>query len=431
MKPSRRILPALAGLAVGSVLLAACAGAPAPAASEGEEITLRFAWWGSDVRHEATQQVIALFEAEHPGIKVEPEYGNGEGYFDKLATQSAGQNAPDVVQMSDAVLAEYAQRDMLLPLGELPEIDMTNLDAAGVATGEVGGVLYALQSGANFPTVMVNSGLLKQAGIELPDDTKWTWDDYQEMAMAVSGANLGAVGTESLKGQPTVDAWLLQNGLSLYSASGDLGFGAKDLEGYFELVANMSKEGASPSPDAIAEQLELPPDQWALTTGKAASGFVWSNALAVVQGGQESPVELLQLPSDNPKVSGMYFRASQYWSIMSGTKHPEAAAELVDFLLNNEDAADILLAERGLPLNTKMRERIADKVGEAEQRLIEFTIENADAFGDAPPVPPAGGGGYDAIMKRTVSDVLFGSITPVQASEQVHRELGDLIAAAR
>ena len=51
-----------------------------------EEVTLRFSWWGSDDRHEATLAVIDAFMEEHPNIKIAPEYSSQDGYNDKKTT---------------------------------------------------------------------------------------------------------------------------------------------------------------------------------------------------------------------------------------------------------------------------------------------------------------------------------------------------------
>ena len=66
--------------------------------SSDEDITLRFAWWGGDERNEATLKVIEQFEATHPNITIEAEYGGSDGYHDKLATQLASGTAADIVQ---------------------------------------------------------------------------------------------------------------------------------------------------------------------------------------------------------------------------------------------------------------------------------------------------------------------------------------------
>ena len=67
--------------------------------SSDENITLRFAWWGGDERNEATLKVIEQFEAAHPNITIEAEYGGSDGYHDRLATQLASGTAADIVQV--------------------------------------------------------------------------------------------------------------------------------------------------------------------------------------------------------------------------------------------------------------------------------------------------------------------------------------------
>jgi multiple sugar transport system substrate-binding protein len=80
-----RIPKAAAALAVLALALTGCGGS-SPVASDGT-VTLRFSWWGSDVRHKMTEKLIAAFEAENPNIKIKGEYGDWSGYWDKLATQ--------------------------------------------------------------------------------------------------------------------------------------------------------------------------------------------------------------------------------------------------------------------------------------------------------------------------------------------------------
>ena len=39
----------------------------------GEPVTLRFAWWGSDARHEATLAAIERYTELHPNVTIEGE----------------------------------------------------------------------------------------------------------------------------------------------------------------------------------------------------------------------------------------------------------------------------------------------------------------------------------------------------------------------
>ena len=39
-----------------------------------EPVTLRFAWWGNDARHEKTIKLIYMYHDKHPNVTIEPEY---------------------------------------------------------------------------------------------------------------------------------------------------------------------------------------------------------------------------------------------------------------------------------------------------------------------------------------------------------------------
>ena len=56
-------------------------------------------WWGNDDRVARTLQVIELFQAAYPEIKVKGEPNGGTAdHFAIIDTQLAGNNAPDLIQ---------------------------------------------------------------------------------------------------------------------------------------------------------------------------------------------------------------------------------------------------------------------------------------------------------------------------------------------
>ena len=77
--------------------------------SSDEQITLRFMWWGDDVRHQATLDVIEQYETEHPNVKIEAEYGGYDGYFEKLTTQLSGETAADIIQYNANTVSDLME----------------------------------------------------------------------------------------------------------------------------------------------------------------------------------------------------------------------------------------------------------------------------------------------------------------------------------
>src|SRR5687768_16421467 len=75
-------------------LLAATACAPGQSqqseSDSGGAATLRVSTWGNDSRVRLTQEAVDAFTAANPDIKVTIENTDWSGYWDKLATMTAG-----------------------------------------------------------------------------------------------------------------------------------------------------------------------------------------------------------------------------------------------------------------------------------------------------------------------------------------------------
>src|SRR6185436_16395570 len=105
--------------------LGACAPGTENSAADGDTADLRMAWWGNQTRTDLTNQVIQRYQGATPGVTVRGEPAEWAGYWDKLATQTAADDAPDIVQMDLKYLRQYGDRGALLPL-----------DEAGLATAD-------------------------------------------------------------------------------------------------------------------------------------------------------------------------------------------------------------------------------------------------------------------------------------------------------
>jgi multiple sugar transport system substrate-binding protein len=201
-----------AAAAAVAITMTGCGGVSQQSASDGT-VTLRFSWWGSDVRHKMTQKLIDAFEAKNPNIKIKGEYGDWSGYWDKLATQVASQDAPDIIQMDAAYLGEYAGRGALL---ELKDVDLGKFDPAVADAGKVEGKQFAVTAGVNAQVVLANPSLLSASGVTLPDDKTWTWDEYNKTAASITEKSKeGVYGSGAVSGDAPMNLWFRQNGKSL------------------------------------------------------------------------------------------------------------------------------------------------------------------------------------------------------------------------
>ena len=124
---SRRDFIKVTGAVGAAGLLAACGGnsgaasstAPASSAAaasveavgglSSDPVTLTMSWWGGESRHNAYQDAIKAFSAEHSNITVNPTFAAWSGWEDTMSTKFAGGVAEDVCQINWNWLYNYSK----------------------------------------------------------------------------------------------------------------------------------------------------------------------------------------------------------------------------------------------------------------------------------------------------------------------------------
>src|SRR5690625_6918432 len=124
--------------AAGSVpvvsALASCGPNTADSEQSGE---VRIYWWGGDLRNTLTREALDLFEEGQHDVTVAAEYSEWTGYWDKLATQTAGGDAPDRSEEHTSELQSRGTRGSLLDLAPVSELDLSAMDEAVLDTGRL------------------------------------------------------------------------------------------------------------------------------------------------------------------------------------------------------------------------------------------------------------------------------------------------------
>ncbi|NEE02906.1 ABC transporter substrate-binding protein [Phytoactinopolyspora halotolerans] len=399
------------------------------AAGSDEQVELRFTWWGNEGRAELTQNAIDAFEEQYPHITIAGDYVEWGDYWDRLATQTAAGDAADIMAQEERFLREYASRGALLDLSEYigDTIDTSELDQLVLGSGEVDGGMYGIPTGVNSFAVMADPQAFQDAGVEMPDDQTWTWDDYVATATAVSEGTDGEVyGAQDYGGNEAgLNIFSRQRGESLYTPDGELGFSAETAAQWWGYSLQMQESGGQPNASLSAEVQELgSPEQTLLGTNKAAMYWAWTNALEALSTASGRDIELLRPPGETENErGGMYLKPAMHYAVSSQTEHPEEAAMFLDFLLNDPAAVDAIGSDRGLPVNVEQRERIAADLNEFQQAEAAYLEDIADEVVDSPPAPPVGAGESVDIIKRLNVEVLFERKNPQEAAEQLISEM--------
>ncbi|HEY8591162.1 MAG TPA: extracellular solute-binding protein [Naasia sp.] len=420
------------GLFLGSAALLAACGSPAPRASSSSgkpSGTLRMSWWGADDRHERTQAALAAFEERYPGVTVKAEFtGDFQGYADKLSTQIAGNSAPDVIQMSGQFIAAYATRGALLDLNQyMPPIDVAAWDKAAVAEATYDDGVRGLSVGRDGYACFYDKGELDALGIATPAPD-WNWDDFESiLSDVVSAGGKYRYGCSDGGGRYEVlTVFLRQNGSDLF-IDDKPAFTADQVADLWDYWGGLREKGLIVTPDiqaAWTKALDATP----LVQGLAAFEFASSSTLLNLRSLVPSEVGINPLPYSTDGEAGQVVRSPMYFSAYGRSKNPDAAALLIDFLLNDPEAAEILGTTRSIPTSPEARDAIADLLTDDDKASAAY-LDVLDEAGAVPISPlPAAFNDFDAALIRTYQEVMFGRTSSKEGAKRLVDEADRLFA---
>ena len=395
-------------------------------AEEAGQVTLKFVWWGNDTRNGLTQQVLAQFMTKYPNIKVETETADFATYWPKIAAEIAAGQGPDVMQMDAAYVQQYVADDNLLDLESIG-IDLSKFDKGAVDAGRVNGTLYAATFGQNAGVVVANPAVFSAAGVALPDDSKWTWDDYATIAKQISAAGKGAYWGSTVLGVQDVamTLWIRQHGQVQWKPDGSIGYTADTVASMMQYWLDLQKAGGTPPATVQVQDDSAPFDQSNCATGKVALCVQWSNQIVALDKDTGQDLKLLRFPTQTGNLAdlNLWLKSSMYLSILKNTKHQDAALKLVEFLENDIDANKILGAERGIPANADVRAAISPTLNASNQKVIQFMELVKPNLGPANGLPGPGGNQSQTIQFKYIEAALLGTSSPTDAANGFFNDL--------
>lgn len=172
----------LAGLFVGLLFgLLGIAGCGSP---EGSRVTLRF--WAMGREGEVVQELARVFERQHPGIRVEVQQIPWSAAHEKLLTAFVGRSTPDMAQLGNTWVSEFAALRALEPMTEWiarsSEIDSTRYFPGIWDTNTIDGVCYGIPWYVDTRLLFYRRDLLAAAGF---DSVPGTWSGWRAAMEAV------------------------------------------------------------------------------------------------------------------------------------------------------------------------------------------------------------------------------------------------------
>ncbi|QBD83710.1 ABC transporter substrate-binding protein [Ktedonosporobacter rubrisoli] len=325
---------------------------------ENGPVTLNVTGWISTPAEDAlVQQNLARFERLHPNIRLKwlPISGNGYDYSAKVLSNMASDNAPDVFYLESRTASYFIAHDKLLNLSPYMARDhikasdyYSSLMAAfSCRTGQV----FGIPKDWNALGLFYNKRLFREAGVAFPTST-WTWADMRAAARKLThvrsstpvyGISLPADSSRWL-------AFLFADGGSVLNADGTqavfndrAGVDALDFYAGFQ-----RQDKSSILPSALVPAWD----------GDVLQAFGEERTAMALEGGWLIPyltqnfshvdygIAPIPLAPAGKRGNLIFMNA---WAAYAGTRHPEAAWELIKYMTGQEVQGSQLHAGFALP----------------------------------------------------------------------------------
>jgi multiple sugar transport system substrate-binding protein len=402
----------------------------------GQDVrSIRVAWWGGNARHDKMNAVWDGFEAANPDIDVVREYAAYAAYWERIPTQFAGGNAPDLMWFTERQISDYAAAGTTMDVRDLEQygLDLTGFKPADLELRAFQGKYVRIPMGDTINSVMYNVQMLEKAGISVPE-VPWTWDEFfqacVEITKAHDGKNFGTTnGAVSPQGLETT---LLQDGKSLFAPDGsrELNFDSADATRWFKAWKDLQDAGGCVPADITSETQTAPFEDTPFASGLAAMGLNNSNQLITYTNavkarlGEGASLGLAAFPVMGAK-PGQIIVGTDY-AVNAATKFPEDIARMLNYYFNDPAPAKIMGMELGVPTSGKVLEAIRPTLRPEEAYLADFHAKTADI--SVPAIPYVQGGLLiNTLMPEIALAVAFDSISPEDAGARLVDELSAAI----
>jgi multiple sugar transport system substrate-binding protein len=364
----------------------AVSGEPSEAAPSvaTEPVNLTFAtyvWQPATI--EATEQIVADWNAANPNIQVEIVPIDVNSVHDALVTQFQGGTAADIIHDESADLTGFVQQGYIADMTGLISEELKADIPQGIwdsvtYDGKVSAVPTLLQS----YVVFANADHLEAAGIALPTlDSPWTWDQFRENASTLTGDGRYGVGV----GLKSATALMLSTSLN---------FGGEyfyEEGGEWVLRFDEAEQQVPTRIHAMAyEDQSIEPNSIGLSGSDNLASFLAGNFSMFVGGNFYAQALTEQAPEDFnwvmlPLLQGdsqTQAANPQTLSVSAQSEHPNEAMQFIEFFTSGENMSRFAQGDWLAPSSTSGGEALlAETGGEGGWDVV---VSSAEQLEEAP-----------------------------------------------
>ncbi|WP_217898345.1 ABC transporter substrate-binding protein [Tropicimonas sediminicola] len=381
-----------------------------------------------------TLKVLKAYEAKNPGVEIVPEFSTFRSFTDKLATEAAGGNAPDMFSVNVDLLAEYAARGVLAPLTEyIPDpLDVSSYQDGSVFSCTYDGQMYAMPNDAIATAIFFNPRKFEEVGVAVPDKF-YTWETLQETAVALSEAHgRGFWGIEDGGGNNLpCDIFLRARGKALFTPEHTIGFDAEDGAAWFQYWEDMRQSGGCPPADVQAQAGDNSASL-GIVRGRAGMLVQTTDSFIGIGALMEDPLDLMMLPNgfDGGEMKQhLYDYAGNSTGIWANAPDKALCVDIIRFMHFDPEGVELYYTGSGMiPASTEGLEKFGTSGTEEEKKLVAYLRMLRE---DPAPSRRPGVGGLGGMFRRGNEAVAFGDATPLEAAEALVAEINEKLAALK
>ena len=303
-------------------------------------------WWGNDVRHLYTMEGVDLFQEKNPDIDVSYRYGVWSGYEKRTKVWMESHNEADVMQINFAWLQEYSPDGTgFYDLNKLSEyIDFSNYTEEELEYGSKNGVLNAIPIAMNTHTFYYNQDILDEYGMDVP----LSWEDFEALGKRAKKDNRYALGFSKKQLLLFMIAYYEQNHAeTVFNEDGTLNIDEKGIEYMLDYYKKLMDDHVICPIDSF--------DRAKYMSGDIIGTMCWiSDTKLYCDDLQATGVNVSRghYPvKEGAERTGWYIKPATMWAISANTPHPEEAAKLLNYLVNDPDMAQFQQTEKGVPVS--------------------------------------------------------------------------------
>lgn len=186
---SRRAFLQMIGVSAATLALAACVAAPAAAPTAGDaagaQTASKLQMYTRLTNNEQLKTLSQRYKDEHAGAELEVAEFDGRDMLTKLTTAVAGGLPPDLVMIDIAFTAQFADRGVLMDIGDLAKENGMMADAfKGYDVGTTWkGKYISYPMWSDCSALYYNKKLQAEAGVATEGPKNW--EEIKEQAAAI------------------------------------------------------------------------------------------------------------------------------------------------------------------------------------------------------------------------------------------------------